>query len=59
MTYMVSFQYANGIYCTNIAIGTREAVEKKYFNYPWYSIREATEDEIRTAKRKRMPFVDC
>lgn len=58
MTYIVSFQYSENVYCTNLAIGTYEAVEKEYSKYPWYLIKEATTVQVEEAKRKGMPIIN-
>lgn len=57
MTYIVSFQYSENVYCTNLAIGTHEAVEKEYSKYPWYLIKEATTGQVEEARRKGMPII--
>ena len=57
MTYIVSFQYSENVFCTNLATGTYEAVEKEYRRYPWYSIKEASMCQIEDAKRKGMPII--
>ena len=59
MFYMVTFEYADGIYCTNLATGTREAVEEKYSGYSWRDVREAKPWEVETAERKGMPIIKC
>lgn len=56
--YRVSFQYSERTYCTNIATSnTLAAVEKAYSIYPWFSVREATPDDISEAQRKQMPII--
>ena len=57
MIYIVSFQYSENVYCTNLATGTYEAVEKEYSRYPWYSIKEATMVQVEEARRKGMPII--
>ena len=57
MTYIVSFQYSENVYCTNLVVGTYEAVEKEYSKYPWYSIKEATMGQVEEARRKGMPII--
>lgn len=57
MTYIVSFQYSENVYCTNLVTGTHEAVEKKYSKYPWCLIKEATTGQVEEARRKGMPII--
>lgn len=58
MTYKVSFQYSEYVFCTNIAIAEcKEDVEKHYSNYAWFSIAEATTEDVKEAERKGMPIV--
>lgn len=59
MYYSVSFQYSENVYCTNLATGTYEAVERQYSKYPWFSIKEATPGQVEEAKRKGMPVITC
>lgn len=57
MTYIVSFQYAPNIFCTNVVEVAYEAVEKMYSEYPWYYIKEAVDWQVEEAKRKGMPII--
>ena len=56
--YKVSFEYADGIYCTNIAHAECAAdVENHYSRYPWCKIREAAPYELDEAREKGMPII--
>lgn len=58
--YSVSFEYASGIYCANIARAeSADDVKRYYSKYSWVSVKEASAAEVETARRKGMPFVDC
>lgn len=58
--YKVSFQYSESVYCSNIAHAeTVEDVEAHYSKYPWVSVSEAADCEVRAAQRKGMPIVEC
>lgn len=57
MTYIVSFQYTPDVFCTNVAEGVYEAVEKMYSKYPWHHIKEAADWQVEEAKRKGMPII--
>ena len=57
MEYIVSFKYSENVFCTNLVIGTYEAVKKEYSRYPWYSIKESNTWKIKDAKRKGMPII--
>lgn len=59
MFYMVTFEYAENVYCTNLATGTRENIEREYSKYPWHEIKEAAPWQIEDAKRKGMPIIKC
>lgn len=58
MKYKVSFEYSDGVFCTNIAIAeSEEAVRKQYSKYPWVSVRECADYELEEARRKGMPII--
>lgn len=59
MMYIVSFQHSENVFCTNVAVGTYDAVEKLYSKYPWYKIKEADEWQVEEAKQKGMPIIQC
>ena len=47
--YKVSFEYSEGIYCTNIAIAeSAAAVEAHYSEYPWVDVKECSAWELET-----------
>lgn len=57
--YKVSFEYSEGIYCTNMAHAESAAdVEKHYKKYTWCSVREAAPYELDEAKAKGMPIIE-
>lgn len=57
--YKVSFEYSEGIYCSNMAHAENAAdVEKHYSKYTWCSVREAAPYELDEAKAKGMPFIE-
>ena len=57
--FMVSFKYAEDVYCSNVAHAVaREDVEREYSCYAWSSVREAKPYEVEEARRKGMPFVE-
>lgn len=57
--YKVSFEYSEGIYCTNMAHAENSAdVEKHYSKYTWCSVREAAPYELDEAKAKGMPIIE-
>lgn len=57
--YNVSFEYAEGIYCTNIAHAENRAdVEREYSVYTWVKITEADEYDVDGAKRHGMPIIE-
>lgn len=57
--FSVSFQHSENVYCANIAHAeTAEEVEAHYSKYAWYSVREAQDHEVETAKRKGMPIIE-
>lgn len=57
--YIVSFQYSERTYCTNIALSENlRAVIDHYQKYTWCSARPATEYDIQEAKRKNMPIIE-
>lgn len=57
--YKVSFEYSEGIYCTNMAHAENAAdVEKAYSKYTWCSVREAAPYELDEAKAKGMPIIE-
>ena len=58
MKYKVSFEYSNGVFCTNIANAERkEDVSKYYSKYPWVNIRECADYEVKEAEAKGMPSI--
>lgn len=58
--YKVSFEYSEGIYCTNIAHAETAAdVEAHYSKYSWCSIHEAKPYEIEEARMKGMPIIEA
>ena len=57
--FKVTFEYAEGIYCTNLAHAeTAEDVEREYSEYPWKSIKEAQPWDVDEAKMKGMPIIE-
>lgn len=57
--YKVSFEYSEGIYCTNMAHAENTAdVETHYSKYTWCSVREAATYELDEAKAKGMPIIE-
>lgn len=57
--FKVSFEYSEGIYCTNMAHAESAAdVEKSYSKYNWCSVREAAPYELDEAKGKGMPIIE-
>ena len=57
--FKVTFEYAEGIYCTNLAHAeTAEDVEREYSKYPWQSVKEAQPWDVEEAKMKGMPIID-
>ena len=57
--FKVNFQYSEYIYCANIAHAENiDAVNDHYSKYPWVSVKAATDNEVRAAKRKGMPIVE-
>ena len=57
--YLVSFDYGDGIWCTNLASGTIDQVHKHYRKYDAATVREAKAWEIETYKKRGMPLIDC
>ena len=57
MFYVVSFQYSQNIYCTNIAHGDLDKIEKAYSKYAWHEIREANGNDLENAKRRKTPVI--
>lgn len=57
--YLVTFQYSDNIYCSNIAHGTEANVKKRYNRYEWVVMRLASESDIREAQCKGKPFIEC
>ena len=56
--YKVSFEYSEGIYCTNIAIAESvEAVEAHYSEYPWVAVKDCPDWEVDTYRAKGCPFI--
>ena len=57
--FKVTFEYAEGIYCTNLAHAeTAEDVEREYSKYPWQSVKEAQPWDVEEAKMKGMPIIE-
>lgn len=57
--FKVTFEYAEGIYCTNLAHAeTAEDVEREYSKYPWQSVKEAQPWDVDEAKMKGMPIIE-
>ena len=57
--FKVTFEYAEGIYCTNLAHAeTAEDVEREYSKYPWKSIKEAQPWDVDESKMKGMPIIE-
>lgn len=59
--YTVSFEYAEGVFCTNIAHAANvEDVENQYRTKygGWVSVSGCPEWELETARCKGMPFVE-
>ena len=60
MYYNVSFKYSDSIYCANIAKAEcAEDVSAHYEKYEWYSVSEASESQVESAKRRGMPIINC
>ena len=59
--FKVSFQYAESVYCSNIAHAeTAEDVLAHYSKYEWVSTpTEANEREVESAKERGMPIIEC
>lgn len=58
--YMVSFEYAEGIFCTNLAAAESvEDVRAEYAKYSNVTVNEAQPYEIESAKRRGMPVTEC
>ena len=60
--FEVSFCYAPGIYCVNLARATNPLeVAKHYSGYTWVNIKEVAPEALagtlRTADRKGMPII--
>ena len=57
--FKVTFEYAEGIYCTNLAHAeTAEDVEREYSKYPWQSVKEAQPWDVEEANMKGMPIIE-
>lgn len=56
--YNVHFQI-NGVWCANIALGTEEQVRKHYEKYGEIIICPAAEWELKSAKLRGKPIVNC
>lgn len=57
-TYLVSFQYSEGVYCTNIVItDDTSKIEKDYSEYEWHTFRECADWELDSYKRRGMPVI--
>lgn len=60
MYYKVTFKYSETTYCTNIAAAKNEdAIRNHYKKYEILNISEANDYDIKDAKRKGMPIVNC
>lgn len=57
--FKVTFEYAEGIYCTNLAHAeTAEDVEREYSKYNWRSIKPAQPWDVDEARVKGMPIIE-
>lgn len=57
--FKVTFEYAEGIYCTNLAHAeTAEDVEREYSRYSWRSIKTAQPWDVEEARAKGMPIIE-
>ena len=57
--YKVTFEYSDGIYCTNLAHAeTAEDVEREYSRYNWRSIKPAQPWDVDEARAKGMPIIE-
>lgn len=57
--FVVSFHYAEDVYCSNIAHSeTVEAVKAYYSKYDWVSVRECGEYDVEEARRRGKPIVE-
>lgn len=57
--YKVTFEYSEGIYCTNLAHAeTAEDVEREYSRYSWSSIKPAQPWDVDEARAKGMPIIE-
>lgn len=57
--FKVTFEYAEGIYCTNLAHAeTAEDVEREYGKYAWRSIKPAQPWDVDEARAKGMPIIE-
>jgi hypothetical protein len=56
--FKVSFEYCEGVYCSNIAYAEKkEDVEAYYNKYAWRSVSDCAEWELNEAKAKGMPII--
>lgn len=59
MTFRVTYQKSEYVYCSNIARAESiKAVETYYSKYAWFTAEECDEIELEEAERKHMPIVD-
>ena len=57
--YLVSFEYAESLFCTNVAhAASVDAVKKHYSKYNWVSVTPCSAPELESAKRKGMPIIE-
>lgn len=57
--FKVTFEYAEGIYCTNLAHAESiEDVERHYSEYAWQSVKEAQPWDVDEARAKGMPVIE-
>ena len=57
--FKVTFEYAEGIYCTNLAHAeTAEDVEREYSKYAWCSVKPAQPWDVDEARAKGMPIIE-
>lgn len=57
--FIVTFEHAKGIYCTNVAHAeTAEDVKRHYSEYAWSNVRPAFDYELPELRAKGCPFVE-
>lgn len=60
MYYKVTFKYSESVYCTNIAVAKNEDVIRNHYKkYEILNISKASDYDIKDAKRKGMPIINC